>query len=109
MQLQTVYSHNDIIKTKFSASFRKIKQSLITFKKHSCKVTAMAVIFSTQSFKTIPSKFRSIFLQTSVSVFFQPELTSIDMIIKLICQIIQLQKYLPFLKSLEKVNFLCMV
>ena len=66
----------------------------------------IGLILSTQSFKTIPSKFRSMFLQTSVSVFFQPELTSIDMITKLIRSDNSLGKVSSILKKLGKGEFL---
>ena len=60
----------------------------------------IGLILSTQSFKTIPAKFRSMFLQTSVSVFFQPELTSTDMITKLIRSDNSIEKVSSILKKL---------
>ena len=66
----------------------------------------IGLILSTQSFKTIPAKFRSMFLQTSVSVFFQPELTSTDMITKLIRSDNSIEKISSILKKLGQGEFL---
>ena len=44
----------------------------------------LGLIMSTQSFKTIPGKYQSMFLQSGLNVFFQPEITAIEMISKLI-------------------------
>lgn len=66
----------------------------------------IGLILSTQSFKTIPAKFRSMFLQTSVSVFFQPELTSTDMITKLIRSDNSIKKVSSILKKLGQGEFL---
>lgn len=66
----------------------------------------IGLILSTQSFKTIPAKFRSMFLQTSVSVFFQPELTSTDMITKLIRSDNSIEKVSSILKKLGQGEFL---
>lgn len=44
----------------------------------------MGLIMSTQSFKTIPQKYRSMFLQSGLNIYFQPEITAVDMITKLI-------------------------
>lgn len=66
----------------------------------------VGLILSTQSFKTIPAKFRSMFLQTSVSVFFQPELTSTDMIAKLIHSDNSIEKVSSILKKLGQGEFL---
>ncbi len=66
----------------------------------------VGLIISTQSFKTIPAKFRSMFLQTSVSIFFQPELTSTDMIARLIRSDNSIEKVSSILKKLGKGEFL---
>ena len=45
----------------------------------------MALISATQSFLSIPRKYKSMFLQSGVSVFFQPEITAVESIAKSIC------------------------
>lgn len=42
----------------------------------------IGLIMSTQSFKTIPAKYRSMFLQSGMSIYFQPEITAVDTIAK---------------------------
>ncbi|HQM02003.1 MAG TPA: hypothetical protein PLH98_15845 [Ruminococcus flavefaciens] len=42
----------------------------------------IGLIMSTQSFKTIPAKYRSMFLQSGMSIYFQPEITAVDIIAK---------------------------
>lgn len=42
----------------------------------------IGLIMSTQSFKTIPAKYRSMFLQSGLSIYFQPEITAVEIIAK---------------------------
>ena len=42
----------------------------------------IGLIMSTQSFKTIPTKYRSMFLQSGMSIYFQPEITAVEIIAK---------------------------
>ena len=61
----------------------------------------LAMITATQSFLSIPKKFKSMFLQSGVNVFFQPEITAADLIAKQICAGNNWQQVSSALKKLE--------
>ena len=62
----------------------------------------IGLIMSTQSFKTIPTKYRSMFLQSGLNVFFQPEIVAIEMISKLIYADSTIDRVAELMKRLEK-------
>lgn len=66
----------------------------------------IGLILSTQSFKTIPSKYRSMFLQSSLAVFFQSEINYVEQISKLIHSDNSVEKVASLLKKIDKGHFL---
>lgn len=64
----------------------------------------MAMIAATQSFQSVPRKYKSMFLQSGLSVFFQPEVTAVELLAGLIhssCHISQVSDLLKKLKIAE--------
>lgn len=66
----------------------------------------IGLIMSTQSFKTIPTKYKSMFLQAGLNIFFQPELTAVEGIAKLIHSDLSTDAISNTLKDLNKGEFL---
>lgn len=66
----------------------------------------IGLIMSTQSFKTIPTKYRSMFLQSGMSIYFQPEITAVDIIAKNIHADSSEKKVAEVLKKLKVGEFL---
>lgn len=64
----------------------------------------LGLIAATQSFMSIPRKYKSMFLQSGLSIFFQPEITAVETISKLIhssCSASQVEILLKKLKIAE--------
>ena len=66
----------------------------------------IGLIMSTQSFKIIPNRYKSMFLQSGLNIFFQPELTAVEGIAKLIHSDLPADVISSTLKDLDIGKFL---